>query len=141
MSYEQVMSELKVDRRGYWTLLDSQLLRPIRLGYQSWHRREDAAALLTKLDQVARAFPRSDADLYPLMGEWMHRRGRSRAVLIQVLHEILLGDLPLYRKLSNDGLAAYFVDVVALERLRKLAIAHKARAVREPDDARQLCLL
>lgn len=141
MSYEQVMSELKVDRRGYWTLLDSQLLRPIRLGYQSWHRREDVAALLTKLDQVARAFPRSDADLYPLMGEWMHRRGRSRAVLIQVLHEILLGDLPLYRKLSNDGLAAYFVDVVALERLRKLAIAHKARAVREPDDARQLCLL
>lgn len=141
MSYEQVMSELKVDRRGYWALLDSQLLRPIRLGCQSWHRREDVAALLSKLDQVARVVPRSDADLYPLMGEWMHRRGRSRAVLIRVLLEILHGDLPLYRKLSNDGMAAYFVDVAALERLRKLSAAHKARAAREADDARQLCLL
>ncbi|MCT7296348.1 TniQ family protein [Ralstonia sp. CHL-2022] len=141
MSFEQAMSELKVDRRGYWALLDSQLLRPIRLGYQSWHRREDVAALLSKLDQVARVVPRSDADLYPLMGEWMHRRGRSRAVLIRVLLEILHGDLPLYRKLSNDGMAAYFVDVAALERLRKLSAAHKARAAREADDARQLCLL
>lgn len=141
LGYEQLMSELKVDRRGYWTLLDSQLLRPIRLGYQSWHRREDVATLLSKLDQVAKALPCSDAGLYPLMGDWMHRRGRSRTVLIQVLREIMSGDLPLYRNLSNDGLAAYFVDVAALERLRWLAAAHKARAARNVGNAGQLCLL
>lgn len=141
LSCEDLMSGLQIDRRGYWTLMDSQVLRPIRLGSRSWHRRQDVSALLCKLDEVARTFPNGSSGLYPLMGAWMHRRGRARTVLIQVVHEIFRGELPLYRKLDETGLRAYFVDVVSIERLRWLATAHQLRAEREASHAGQLCLL
>ncbi|MGR2682419.1 hypothetical protein [Chromobacterium haemolyticum] len=141
LSCSDVQSYLQIDRRGYWVLLDSQLLRPVSLGGWSWHRRQDISTLLCRFDEVSKPLTDSAATLQPFMGEWMHRRGRARTTLIQVIHEILRGELPLYRKANETGLQAYFVDTATPERLRWLASAHQMQTTREARHIGQLTLL
>lgn len=138
---DDVLSFLEIDRRGYWTLLDSGMLRPFRLGHGTcWHHFTDVASLLCKLNDVARPC-RSGVGLFPLMGDWLYRRGRSRKAMVQVLHEIQRGEVPVYRRLDRGGLAAYYVDRRAIDRLSHVSGAVKYDSIHRPWLAAQLSLL
>lgn len=141
MSVEEVMNELRIDRRGYWALLDSGLLRPQTMVCRTWHRRSDIADLLRRLDESSRPYPEERLQVQPLIGPWMFRRGRARTALVQVLKEIIGGALPLFRSLEGTGLSAYFVDAVAIRRLRWLTGAAVSASMRKADAAYQLPLL
>lgn len=141
MSCEQVTAELQIDRRGYLVLLDAGHLRPLHIASRGWHNRQVVAALLNRLDDVARAFPERETSLQPLFGEWMFRRGRPRSILIQIVNEIVRGELPLFRKLGEPGLLAYYVDQATIERLRWLAGVSRRQSDQQSQFVGQLSLL
>ncbi|MFM0371058.1 hypothetical protein [Paraburkholderia aspalathi] len=141
MSCEQVMAELQIDRRGYLVLLDAGHLRPLHIASRGWHNRQVVAALLNRLDGVARAFPERETSLQPLFGKWMFRRGRPRSILMQVVNEIVCGELPLFRKLDEPGVHAYYVNEATIERLRWLAGVSRRQSDQQSQFVGQLSLL
>lgn len=138
---DDVLSLLEIDKRGYWTLLDCGMLRPFRFGGGTcWHHFTDVASLLCKFDEVARPC-QSSIGLFPLMGDWLYRRGRSRKAMVQVLREIQRGELPVYRRLDLGGLVAYYVDRGSIDRLSHVSGAVKYDAQCRPWLPAQLSLL
>ena len=130
MTFDQLLERLSIDRVGYWALHDSGLLKPIEFGAWRRYRRSEVENLLIRLDGVAIPMPARAIGLQPLMGSWLHRRGRTRACMTRVLLDAVGGRLTLYRSLAQTGLAAYFVDYNGPMRLRTLSEAdHASRAV------------
>lgn len=141
MTYEQVLSQLCVDRKAYWILLECGLLNPIQLDSWSRHRREDVSKITTNLDSIARPYNPEIRGVQPLMGMWWQRKGAMRTAVIQVLKEIWDGQLPVFRNPEVSGLGAYYVDFSAIDRLRRLSESYAFRRAREGRSAGQFSLL
>lgn len=140
MTFDELLQSLAIDRQAYWVLNDCALLNPVELGSWRRYRRQEVAALLTRLDDASRPMPASAKHIEPLMGPWLHMRRRVRPEIRTVLDELLAGRLPLYKNMERQGLQAYCVDYAAPARLRWLSEAHHAAQARQRTMATQRSL-
>lgn len=141
MTIEQVKQRLQIDRSAYLTLYNSGLLQPIELGTWTLYRSDDIALLTNRLDDFAQPYSQHSTQLQPLMGNWLRRESRPRAVVIKILNEIWQGKVPIFRKLDEPGLSAFFVDAVAVMRTLHLSDVYHAQNTRERRNEGQLSLL
>lgn len=140
MTFTELLETLGIDNRGYRALHDAGFLLPVRFGHLRRYRRQDVSALLSRLDSVSRPLPDRRDGLQPVMGEWMHMRGRTRAHIKVLLDDMLASRIPVYRRLGGDGLAAYYVDHQAPDRLRRATEAHYSSRLRGRPPADHLTL-
>ncbi|NYH17843.1 hypothetical protein GGD41_005071 [Paraburkholderia bryophila] len=140
-TFEQVMKELGIDRRGLLALLSARLLRPIAVHMPTFFQRSDLTDLCRRLEDVARPFPTKAAHLHPLLGEWIPSSGRYRPASLKVLTEAFSGKFPVFRQMESSGLSTYFVDHTALERVRRLRKGDIARHRHQEYSSRQPSLL
>ena len=120
MTPDEVMRELAIDRPLYFALGRSEVLLPIEIGCWSLFRKDDIAALISKLDGFARPHAPSRSQLVPLVGSWIRSPGKMPLEYDALLKEIWQGQLPIYRKLDETGLRAYYVGVEVLKRAQQL---------------------
>ncbi|WP_254228582.1 hypothetical protein [Burkholderia gladioli] len=137
----QVQSRCHIEHRGYTALSAIGLLRPVTVDEYTFVRKSDVADVCRSLDSVSRPFATGGPLLYPLFGQWMSWHQRPMTASLALVNEALSGKLPVFKKLDDAGLSAYFVDQYAVEFLRKLRRIETARRRYKEKMPGQLSLL
>ncbi|MDR8070260.1 TniQ family protein [Burkholderia cenocepacia] len=137
----QVQSRSHIEHRGYAALSSMGLLRPLTVDRHTFVRKSDVTDICRTLDRVSRPFATEGPRLYPLFGNWMSWHQRSMTPSLTLVNEALSGKLPVFKKLDDAGLSAYFVDQYAVELLRKLRRIETARRKYKEHMPGQLSLL
>lgn len=138
---EHAIQDLHIDQRSYRILLGAGLLHPTTIDSRTYYQESELADLCRRLDEVSRAYPEEPTDLHPLFGEWIFAKGVPRAVSVEMVKEIFDGELPIYRRLGNLGLSAYYVEFTALERMQRLRRIRKAHRKHREISSHQFSLL
>ena len=135
------MTELCITRSGYITLLKSGLLKPLTVKGQAYFYRTHLTSLCHRLEELSRPCPASFAHLQPLFGTWLPWRGPYTSSSCEMLQDIFAGKFPIFRRLENPGLSAYFIDSMAIERLRQFRMNVVAKQARLERSSQQLSFL
>ncbi|MBO7778259.1 hypothetical protein, partial [Burkholderia pseudomallei] len=138
---EQVMKELHINRHGCLTLMNSGLLQPLAVNGQTYFYRTHLAALCHQLEDLSQPCPAGPVHLQPLFGTWLQWQGRYTSNSREVLKEVLRGEFPIFRRLANPGLSAYFIDWTAIERLHQSKTDVGANRAQLKRSSKQLSLL
>ncbi|WP_157638865.1 TniQ family protein [Burkholderia ubonensis] len=139
---EEIMAELRISRHCYVILKNSGLLRPIAIkGRTPYFHRIHLADLCRRLDNISQPFSIDRSPLLPLFGTWLPCSGRYISASLVMLKEVFDGKFPIFRRLENPGLSAYFIDSTAIERLHQLKMTAAAERVKLGWAPEQLSLL
>ncbi|GAB2871637.1 hypothetical protein GCM10027093_04090 [Paraburkholderia jirisanensis] len=134
------MKELHISRRAYFVLVRAGMLRPVEVGVRQFVPRDLLADLCRRMEDVSRPYPTAATHLYPLFGTLIAAASNGGAVSIKLLNEAFAGKFPIYRQIEAPGLAAFFVDETALERVRILKRFYAARRRHKANLTRQIAL-
>ncbi len=120
MTDDEVIRHLAMDRAFFRALLRTSLLRPIVLGCRQFFRKDDVATLLSKLDGLAQPHIPDSSLLRPLISACTRRIQRGSPDYDTLLREIWQEKHPIYRKLDEPGLRAYYISLEAIKRAKHL---------------------
>ncbi|MFM0086899.1 TniQ family protein [Paraburkholderia sediminicola] len=137
---EDVMKELKIDRRSYAVLLGTGMLHPFETDIPLFPR-GDLHHIYRRMEDMSRPFPANAASMHPLFSAWMLGRGTNSATSIELAKEVFTGRFPVFRQPGRPGLSAYFVSEAALDRAHQLRKLEVARRRHRSVSAQQLSLL
>ncbi|WP_124819349.1 TniQ family protein [Burkholderia cepacia] len=138
---EQVMKELHINRHGCLTLMNSGLPQPLTVSGQTYFYRKHLAGLCRRLEDLSQPCPAVPVYLQPLFGTWLQWQGPYTSNSREVLKEVLSGEFPIFRRLENPGLSAYFIDWTAIERLHQSKTDVGANRAQLKRSSQQLSLL
>lgn len=128
---EEMMTEFRVSRHCYAILINLGFLRPLKIKAQStYFPRMHLADLCRRLEDISQPFSSASSPLLPLFGTWLPCSGRYTSASLVMLKEVFDGKLPIFRRLENPGLSAYFIDRTAIERLRQLKLTATTEQVK-----------
>ena len=121
MTPTQVMEYLQIDREMYLGLLLGGILQPIEMGRWSLFRRDQIGLIANKFDSVSRPVP-LNLQVHPFLKSLLKNKERPARVFNQLIEQIWMGKIPLYKNLDKNGLSAFYVDRSALEMAKRLMV-------------------